>query len=202
MESEVQNKKSKVSALLAIGIMIMPYFFSWFTLRRKHTNVARIVSFGWLALMLFITLTGVRESGNEGYGGNGNRIAAVSEGNKKNPKKEEIKFISDTCHKVANVFDMDSQLSDVQKEELWKEFKGQAFSWNLVFVEASEALFGGGYNLQFKCKRSNSFVSDMKVSFPKESRRKILKMAKGKVYKIEGVLRTYNSLLGLSADVL
>lgn len=41
-------EKRKVSIPLAIGIFIIPLIFAWFTLRKGYSNLARIVSFGWL----------------------------------------------------------------------------------------------------------------------------------------------------------
>ena len=35
----------RTGVLLAIGIFIMPYIFSWFTLRKGYSNLTRIVSF-------------------------------------------------------------------------------------------------------------------------------------------------------------
>ncbi len=51
-----QNNKTeetrKVSILLAIGIFFMPYIFSWFTLRKGHSALAKIVSLSWLIIVI------------------------------------------------------------------------------------------------------------------------------------------------------
>ena len=41
-----------VSFLLGLGILLAPYIFSWFTLREGHSTVARLVSFGWLLIIM------------------------------------------------------------------------------------------------------------------------------------------------------
>lgn len=44
----------KVSILLGIGIFLFPLIFAWFTLRKGHSTLAKVISFGWLALSLLI----------------------------------------------------------------------------------------------------------------------------------------------------
>lgn len=40
----------KVSAPLTIGILILPWIFAWFTLRKGHTTLARVVAMVWMTL--------------------------------------------------------------------------------------------------------------------------------------------------------
>lgn len=44
----------KVGIGLMVGIALLPAIFAWFTLRRGHSTVARIVAFLWLAIALSI----------------------------------------------------------------------------------------------------------------------------------------------------
>lgn len=46
----------KVSILLGIGILMMPYIFAWFTLRQGYSKFARYISFGWLLFLVFINM--------------------------------------------------------------------------------------------------------------------------------------------------
>lgn len=46
--------KRKVGFFLAIGILIVPYIFGWFTLRKGHSKLSRILSFLWMGCFLFI----------------------------------------------------------------------------------------------------------------------------------------------------
>lgn len=50
----------KVSILLAIGIMFMPYIFAWVTLKKGYSSNARVISFGWLALMVIVWVFGAK----------------------------------------------------------------------------------------------------------------------------------------------
>ena len=48
-----QEELKGVGFWLAIGIFLFPYIFAWFTLRKGHSAVNRILSFGWLFLLVF-----------------------------------------------------------------------------------------------------------------------------------------------------
>lgn len=50
----------RVSILLAIGIMFMPYIFAWVTLKKGYSSNARVISFGWLALMVIVWVFGAK----------------------------------------------------------------------------------------------------------------------------------------------
>lgn len=45
-----------VSILLGLGILLMPYFFAWFTLREGYSKLARFISFGWLLFFVFFSM--------------------------------------------------------------------------------------------------------------------------------------------------
>lgn len=47
----------KVGWLLGIGIFLLPIVFAWFTLRKGHSTLARVLSLGWLGLMLVVAMT-------------------------------------------------------------------------------------------------------------------------------------------------
>ena len=46
----------KVGLLLALGIIFMPLIFAWFTLRQGYGSTARVLAFGWLALLIVSTV--------------------------------------------------------------------------------------------------------------------------------------------------
>ncbi len=50
----ISNTERKVSAWLAIGILLLPIIFAWFTLRQGHSTVSRVVSMGWIIVTLFM----------------------------------------------------------------------------------------------------------------------------------------------------
>lgn len=44
----------EVSVLLALGILFLPWLFSWFLLRPGYSGTARTVGFSWLALVVYL----------------------------------------------------------------------------------------------------------------------------------------------------
>lgn len=52
----------KISVPLLIGIIFLPFIFSWFLLREGYSTVARVVALGWAAIALLAMLT---SSGDE-----------------------------------------------------------------------------------------------------------------------------------------
>jgi hypothetical protein len=47
---------------LALAFFIMPYIFSWVTLKSGYSTRTRVISFGWLALILIVLINGGNES--------------------------------------------------------------------------------------------------------------------------------------------
>lgn len=52
----VQVAKTKVGFLLGLGILLVPFVFVWWLLRSGYSTFARIVGFGWFALILLIVI--------------------------------------------------------------------------------------------------------------------------------------------------
>lgn len=51
----------KVSWKLGLGILFLPFIFSWVTLKNGYSKNARIASFGWLALFVIMQLSNRKE---------------------------------------------------------------------------------------------------------------------------------------------
>ncbi len=60
--SDQGGAQRKVGAALGIGILLLPWLFSWFVLRRGYSTLARIVSFAWLLVFVLIVLGGQQSS--------------------------------------------------------------------------------------------------------------------------------------------
>ncbi len=54
----------RVGLALGIGIFLMPYIFSWFTLRPGYSRTSKILSFGWLGLILMVAVLASKETRN------------------------------------------------------------------------------------------------------------------------------------------
>jgi len=62
---ENAHPKRNVGFLLGCGIFLFPYLFSWLTLREGHSDTARIISFAWLALLVFVYIAGPKSGLNQ-----------------------------------------------------------------------------------------------------------------------------------------
>jgi hypothetical protein len=62
-----QEPIRKVSILLGIGIFVMPYIFSWFTLREGYSKLAKIISFTWLAILLAMPFIAPKSENSSNY---------------------------------------------------------------------------------------------------------------------------------------
>jgi hypothetical protein len=111
-------------------------------------------------------------------------------------------YIKESCAQVSRKFGPGSPLSDLQKEEAWKQYKGKGFAWELEVVEVSEGMLGG-YVLQFKCAHNSpSLIQDLQMSLPSSAKDFAMQFRKGYIYEIEGRLNTTSTLLGMSADII
>jgi len=108
--------------------------------------------------------------------------------------------VTESCLKLSSTFGSSSKLSDLQKDELWKSYKGKRFAWPLQITEVSAGTFGG-YSVQAKCSpESPSLIQDVHISYGKEAKDFVMGLEKGATYTLKGTLTRQSSLLGLSAD--
>ncbi len=59
--ANVAPEQRSVGIILGIGIAFIPLLFSWFTLRKGYSTLARVVSFSWLVVTLALIGTQDRE---------------------------------------------------------------------------------------------------------------------------------------------
>ena len=180
------TKPKSVSIILIIGILFVPFIFSWFTLRKGHTTKAKAIAFGWFFVALLI-LGGNKDKNANSSTGSGEVAQATP----------QVEFIKDGCREVSNKFSAESKLSEIQQKEAWKAFEGKIFKWNLVVQEVSES--GGGYNVDYKCTNSDSIIKDVEVQYAASDKDLVLRLVKGKNYQVTGKLVEY-SVLALTAE--
>ena len=63
LDSETAPKR--IGFLLGAGIVILPFVFAWFTLRKGYGRVARFVSLGWLGLVMAMLVSSMLSSAAE-----------------------------------------------------------------------------------------------------------------------------------------
>ncbi len=110
------------------------------------------------------------------------------------------KPIKETCYQLSHKFGASSSLSDLQKEELWKDYQGRTFEWSLEVTEVSSDLFGG-FTVQYKCSpKSSSFIQDIQIKYPDSRKQYVMQFSKGRSYTVKGRLGMSSALLGMTAD--
>jgi hypothetical protein len=117
-------------------------------------------------------------------------------------KRDAALYLKESCNRLAGMFGTGSSLSELQKEELWKQYEGKMFNWTMEFVDADSETFGDGVVAHWKCQDSDSFVSDLLITYPAGARASVLQLHKGAFYKIKGRLKRTSTLLGLSGQPL
>ena len=190
------EKRRSVGFLLGLGIFLLPYVFAWFTLRKGHTQAARIVSLAWMALLLFVFATSNNQSGGR-HSASASVPATAQAGER---AKEEILWISSSCFEVAEQWGMRSKLTELQKKALWEEFRVSElhFDWPLEVVSVDTTF--GKINAHFKCEGSEAFVSDVILSIRDE--KQALALVKGQTYSVVGRLRNWGNIVGLTGDLV
>lgn len=53
-------EQRKISVLFAVGIGVFPVVFSWFTLRKGHSTISRLISFFWLFVVLIVSYSPIK----------------------------------------------------------------------------------------------------------------------------------------------
>ncbi len=194
-----------MGCLLGGGIVILPIVFAWFTLKKGYSPLVRGLSFGWLALTLLITALQPPPAERQDPAVSAPTSSQTSERPQVAPSAEPEAppaFIKESCYELARVFGPSSKLSELQKDEKWKQFKGKPFEWKLQVVEVSAGLLGG-YTVQFKCgTRSDSLIQDLQMQYPADAKSLVMQYEKDSVYKVRGRLARTGTLLGMSADPL
>jgi hypothetical protein len=157
-----------VGALLAIGIILAPYIFSWFTLRKGHSIFSRIISFAWLILIVwpFIEtgnlLTTVSSSGQ----GKSRLLQMVESGSL--PKSQQISMVS-----ISTI------LSDYEDNEIGADnkYKGRYIQTTGIIDSVKKDLMGSlyvtlGTGSQFEFPKIQAF-------FDKSERNNLALLRKG-----------------------
>jgi hypothetical protein len=62
---DIETAPKKVGFLLGAGIVILPFVFAWFTLRKGYGRVARFVSLGWMGLLTAMLISSMLSSAAE-----------------------------------------------------------------------------------------------------------------------------------------
>lgn len=167
-----------------------------------------LVGWGLSVVLIGATDTGASASTPPASTGGGTRSATgatptTAEAPKQEappPKPAEPAYLSESCYSLSTKFGTSSKLSDLQKDEAWKDYKGKNFKWDLEITEVSSGILSG-YTVQAKCSpRSPSLIQDIQLDYDGDAKNMVMKLEKGSVYKLRGTLTNTSTLFGLGAD--
>src|SRR6185295_1043489 len=96
-----------------------------------------------------------------------------SQSGSKSVPADEKSWVDISCVEFHEIFGIGSKLSDLQKDEKFKDYKDKWVKWEGEVASVGETF--GSLQLQVKCLK-NTFVSDAIVTFPdsaKEDRKSV-----------------------------
>lgn len=188
-----EAKERKVGLFLAIGIVFVPYLFSWFTLRKGHSTASRVISLGWLGLILLLMVSG---SGKGGASAAANKPLAVS----------EVLFHSrnkDTpCRPLADSFSTSAKRTELQMDESFKSLKDQLFQYDLR-VKAVEVTFGS-LSLQLACPEKKNILdsSDFILRADDDFKSALGQLSVDSMVRVCGRFTSYTRFTGLHGKLI
>ena len=126
-----KNDERKVSVLLGIGIFLIPFLFSWFTLRKGYSKLSRIIAFAWMGIAVIGVMA--EEPKN---------TSTVTTRSEPAPKTTSFPVSNASYSQVNSVVGCESKYSDDKKEDVFSSrFKNHWFTWSgvVVLAESDEA---------------------------------------------------------------
>jgi len=107
-------------------------------------------------------------------------------------------YVDISCADFSQKFGMSSDLTNLQREELFKStYKNKYVDWSGEVAHIDNSF--GMLSVQIKCL-SSTFVSDAIVSFPESEKEKLLGLSEGQQIHFEARLENWGELLATSLD--
>lgn len=192
---DINMEKRSIGFLLGIGICLMPYFFSWYTLRKGFSWLARIISFGWLAFTLIYSYQGQEETQKKTETERQQIIELESKANRGNvdallqlAKKMNDGYLDSTGHVVKNI-DKEIEYLDIAKK--------------LGSNEAEKLLIAAQeQNIKNKILVKQQKEKEAIAKDIEDGNMKIIQFAKGNwIDSEEGIMLTFDSSGDISARI-
>ena len=103
-----------------------------------------------------------------------------------------------TFDEVNGLFGASSNLTNLQKDEKWKDYEGLCVEWSGELTYLDEGMLGG-LSIGMRHLRG-TLTYDVLISAPREQKARLLGWMEGNVYKYKATLKRYGGLLPISAD--
>ena len=104
-----------------------------------------------------------------------------------------------TFEEVHRKFSPDANLTNLQKNHEWRQYKGKCVEWTGELVHMDEG-FLGGIEIGFRHRRE-TFTFDVLVSAPESMKASLLELRQGKRYTYRATLKGYpGAIMPITAD--
>lgn len=184
-----QTSQRKVGFLLGLGIFFLPFIFSWFTLRRGYSTLAKIIAFCWLGAMIVSIAVQPPQS---------KQVSSTSPDTKKSVASNNESVSSIIWSQIDAIYNLKSKTTDIRKEEAWKSFKGKRVVWSGEVSEISKGLFGG-ITLQVKMNE-DTFTSDLIIKLKSSEKAEASSLSKGDRITFSGTLDNWGTILPITLE--
>ena len=157
---------------------------------KKTSGVAKGCLFALLAFVLLVGIGGLLEN-KPASKPTSSAVPQKQTTQVKVPPKPKV-ISSVTFNEVNNLFGAKSNLTDLQKDEKWKQYEGLCVEWSGVLSSLDEDLLG---NIKVGMRHLRStMTSDVLISAPDEQRANLLNWTEGKTYKYRATLDDYGGI--------
>ena len=130
-----KTKNTKVGFLLGIGILFLPFVFSWFTLRNGYSTVVRAIAFAWLSFVFLFILVN-RDNIESRREKNAPSISSMV--NRMKSVVVEVPQFSTTAFDIASAYKENTTTADMK-------FKGKRFRVTGVIHDINTNILGNPY---------------------------------------------------------
>ncbi len=160
----------------------------------NKTRAIRVCIAGFLCFLLLATMAGNTEEGKaiEAKRGAERQHQAQAEAEAK-LQAARARISNITFSQVHRLFGVDGALTELQKEEEWKKYRGKCVEWTGQLVHLDEGLWSG-VEIGFK-HAQYTLTYDVIVSAPSAEKERLMALRQGRSYKYQATLREYGGVI-------
>ena len=128
----------------------------------------------------------------------GSAVKQVDNEQKAEVQRAKVASVSDiTWVEIETIYSMQSDSTDLQKNEAWKNYKGKKVQWTGTVTSVSDNF--GIIAISVKLN-PNTFGSDVRVRLEESERSKAVTLTEGDAVTFEGILAKWGTLMDVTID--
>ena len=110
---------------------------------------------------------------------------------------EEAPISSLEWREIDEIYNLNSDYTDLQKDELWKKYKGKKVKWSGKVSFISDTF--GSLSLQVKMN-ANTFTSDLLIRLDDKERANAISLKEGDSVTFTGILNDWGTMMPITLD--